>query len=132
MGRPRKETDIVAPFRSARVLTLDDLARRLSISRSMVLRRLTEHGYFSSYNHRGEFLTIEEGAEFDSRGLWGFQIARFSRYGTLKKTVEHFVTSSEAGMTHEELSALLGVRVHNTLLDLTQEREIRRQQFATP
>ena len=30
MGRPRKETDIVATFRSARVLTLDDLGHRSS------------------------------------------------------------------------------------------------------
>ncbi len=48
MGRPRKETDIVATFRSARVLTLDDIGHRLSISRSTVLRRLAEHGYVSS------------------------------------------------------------------------------------
>ncbi|MFC1708101.1 hypothetical protein ACFL59_14995 [Planctomycetota bacterium] len=129
MVRPRIETDIVATFRSARVLTLDELVRRLSVSRRTVLRRLTEHGYFSSYNRRSRFLTIEEVARFDSRGLWCFQDACFSRYGTLKGTVEHFVTASRSGMTHEELCELLGVRVHNPLLALINEGAISRERL---
>lgn len=131
MGRPRLATNLVATFRRARVLTLDELGRRLSVSRSTALRRLAEHGYFSSYNVRGEFLTIEEAADFDSRGLWVFKKARFSRCGTLKKTVEHFVSSSDAGMTHEELSELLGVRLHNPLLALTQESVLHRERIGS-
>jgi len=127
MVRPRKQANLVAAFRSARVLTLDDLGRRLSLSRSTTLRRLGEHGYFSSYNHAGRFLTIEEVAEFDSRELWVFKTARFSRHGTLKRTVEHFVRASASGMIHEELSMLLGVRAHNTLLDLVREGAVQRE-----
>lgn len=129
MVRPRMQADLVATLAGARVLTFDDLGRRLSLSRSTMLRRLCEHGYFSSYNHRGRFLTIEEVAEFDSRGLWVFKTARFSRHGTLKKTVEHFVLESASGMTHEELSMLLGVRSHNTLLDLVREGVVQRERL---
>lgn len=129
MGRPRVATDIVAVFRGARVLSLDEVGARLTVSRSTALRRLAEHGYFSSYNHRGGFLTIEEVADFDSRGLWAYKTARFSRLGTLKTTVEHFVKSSAMGMTHEELGELLGVRVHNTLLTLTQEDAVCRERI---
>ena len=129
MGCPRKPADIVATFRRARVLTLEELTARLSFSRSTVLRRLSEQGYYSSYNHRGKFLTLEEVAEFDSRGLWAWNIARFSNHGSLKETAEHFIESSEPGMTHEELSTLLGVRVHNSLLELVDEKRVRRERL---
>ena len=129
MVRPRLATNFVACFRSAQVLTIDELRRRISVSRATALRRLAEHGYFSSYNHRGRYLTIEEVARFDSRGLWCFKDACFSRHGTLKNTVRHFVTASDSGMPHEELSELLGVRVHNPLLDLVTEGAISRKRM---
>jgi hypothetical protein len=126
MPRPRIVTDIVSAFLSACVLTLDELVLRLSVSRRTVLRRLDEHGYFSSYNHRGRFLTVGEVARFDSRGLWSFREACFSKRGTLKDTVAHFVTASTAGMTHDELAQMLRVRVHNPLLELVNEGAISR------
>lgn len=76
MARPRIQTSLVPTFRAARVLTLDELVRRLSVSRSTALRRLAEHGYFTSYNHSGRYLTTEEAADFDSRGLFTFKEAR--------------------------------------------------------
>jgi len=97
MVRPRKELDVVQTFRAARILTLDQLCRKMRSSRSTVLRRLDEHGYHSSYNHSGKFLTIDEVAEFDSRGLWGWNVARFSKYGSLKETVWHFVEDRPCG-----------------------------------
>ena len=129
MGRPRKELSLVNTFLARRVLTLAELARRLECSRSTVLRRLNEHGYYSSYNHRGMFMTIEEVARFDSHGLWLSKTARFSKRGTLKNTVLHFVQTSKEGMIHQELVTLLGVRVHDTLLDLVKEGQIRRQRL---
>lgn len=129
MARPRVATDLVRCFQSARVLTIEELCRRLSVSRATVFRRLAEHGYFSSYNHRGRYLTVEEVARFDPRGLWCFKDARFSRYGTLKLTVAQFVGESRAGMTQEELSEVLGVKVHNCLLDLVQEGTIGRERL---
>ena len=94
-----------------------------------MLRRLEEHGYYSSYNHSGKFLTIEEVADFDSRGLWGWKTARFSKHGNLKQTLTFFVEDSKEVMTHEELATLLGVRAHNTLLELVREKKIRREQL---
>ena len=129
MVRPRREFDLVKTFRVPRVLTLEQLCGRLRSSRSTVLRRLDEHGYYSSYNHSGRFLTVEEVAEFDSRGLWVWKTARFSRHGNLKQTLMFFVEDSKEGMTHEELATLLGVRAHNTLLELVHEEKIRRERL---
>jgi hypothetical protein len=129
MVRPRKELDVVQIFRAPRILTLEQLCRKMRASRSTVIRRLDEHGYYSSYNHSGKFLTIDEVAEFDSRGLWGFSAARFSKHGNLKETVWQFVEHSEQGMTHEELATLLGVRVHNSLLELVEEEWTHRERL---
>ena len=129
MVRPRKELDVVRTFRAARILTLDQLCRKMRVSRSTVLRRLDEHGYYSSYNHSGQFLTIDDVAEFDSRGLWNWNVARFSKHGSLKETVWHFVEDSDQGMTQAELAALLGVRAHNSLLELVAEEWLRRKRL---
>jgi hypothetical protein len=92
-----------------------------------VLRRLSEHGYRASYNASGRYLTVDEVADFDSRGLWSFRSARFALHGTLKETIIHFVASGPSGMTHDEVSGLLGVRVHNTLRELVREGRIARE-----
>ena len=98
MGRPRKELDVVQTFRTPKVLTLEQLCRKMDASRSTVLRRLDEHGYHSSYNHAGKFLTIDEVAQFDARELWFWKAARFSKHGSLKETVWHLVEDSQQGM----------------------------------
>jgi len=129
MARPRTELALVKVFVAPRILTVEELSRRLDASRSTILRRLHEHGYHSSYNHSGRFLTIPEITEFDSHGLWTFKTARFSRHGNLKDTIEHFVGSSEAGLKHQELAELLAVRVHNPLLDLVEDGKVARQRI---
>jgi hypothetical protein len=121
MSRPRREFALTKSFRASQVLTLPQLCRTLRCSRSTILRRLAEHGYYSSYNHSGKFFTIPEVAHFDSHGLWTCKTARFSKHGTLKDTLAYLVQSSPQGMTHEELASLLAVRVHNPLLELTRE-----------
>ena len=131
MVRPRKELDVVQTFRAPRILSLDQLCQKMRASRSTVLRRLEEHGYYSSYNHAGKFLTIDEVAEFDSRGLWVCNAARFSKFGSLKETAWHLVEDSKQGMTQQELATLLGVRTHNALLELVQEEWIHRQRLGS-
>jgi hypothetical protein len=131
MGRPKLQVSFLDVFRAPRILTLEQLSEKLSFSRSTVLRRLQEHGYFSSYNLAGKFLSIPEVIDFDAHGLWTWQGARFSRQGTLKETVAHFVATSPRGMTQQELLELLGVRTHNVLLELVQEKRIRRQDIGS-
>jgi len=74
-------------------------------------------------------MTIEEVCHFDAHSLWYCKGARFSRQGTLKNTILHLVKNSEQGMTHDELATRLGLRVHDTLLDLVAEDKIQRQKL---
>ena len=129
MSRPRHPIDVLKTFRAPRILTLEQLCRRLHCSRSTILRRLNEHNYHSSYNQAGKFLTLEEVADFDSRGLWVWKTARFSKQGNLKDTVDFFVNQSQQGMTHEELASLLAVRTHNSLLKLVEEKRLCRERL---
>ena len=90
-------------------------------------RDLSRMGYLSSYTHTGRYYTLVEIPDFDEHGLWFHQGIGFSRFGTLKSTVEHLVMAADDGRTHEELSRRLEVRVHNTLLDLVLAGRIARE-----
>ncbi len=131
MSRPRKQLSLVRTFLTHRVLTLVQLSDQMGCSRRTVLRRLKEHGYFSSYNLCGKFMTIEEVANFDSRGLWLCKDAYFSKFGTLRNTIHQFVQGSEKGITQGELAIALGLRVHDTLLHLVHEGKIRRERLGS-
>jgi hypothetical protein len=117
-------------FRRKRVATLQELERVLGTSGRTVLRALESERYLTSYNHAGKYYTLPHIPSFDEHGLWLHSEARFSKYGTLRKTVAVLITASAAGFTHEELVAILGVRVHNTLKSLIETGEIGRAHIA--
>jgi hypothetical protein len=131
MGTIRKDVSLTRIFLKARILTLDQLCEKMQCSQPTVFRRLCDHGYYSSYNHAGKFFAIDEVAHFDSRDLWMCKGARFSKHGNLKMTVSHFVKESKKGKTHAELLAILGVRSHNTLLNLVQEGSVKRDKVGS-
>jgi len=119
-------------FRTQRTVTLDTLMGTLRTrSRMSVFRRLSTLGYLTSYSHAGRYYTLREIPQFDVHGLWHHQGVSFSRHGSLKDTVAHIVNECEAGRTHSELELALGVRVHNTLLDLVEMGGIDRVPLAT-
>lgn len=98
----------------------------------MGFRRLSAIGYFSSYSHAGRYYTLRDIPQFDPEGLWRSEAVGFSRYGSLKSTVEHLVEEAEAGRTQHELHVRLQVRVHNTLLELVRDRRIGREPIGGP
>ncbi len=115
-------------FQRQSVADLATLSSALKTSSRMsVFRRLSTLEYLSSYSHAGRYYTLRDIPEFDRDGLWQYQGVCFSRDGSLKATVERLVEQSEAGRTHPELHARLQVRVHNTLLDLVEDRRIGRE-----
>jgi len=118
-------------FRKLRVVDIEILFKTLETrSRMTVFRNLCKLGYLSSYSHAGGYYTLVDIPKFDGRGLWRFQDACFSKYGTLKATIRHLVESGEAGYTHRELKSLLNIRVQNTINDLLKTGEIVRGTIA--
>jgi hypothetical protein len=115
-------------FRRFPVADLETLSRTLDTkSRMSIFRRLRDFGYFSSYTHAGCFYTLAHMPQFDAYGLWIHQGIGFSKEGTLKATVLKLVETAPSGFTHTELSHLLRVKVHNTLLSLVREGHIHRE-----
>ncbi|MEK7219860.1 MAG: hypothetical protein AAB253_01605 [candidate division NC10 bacterium] len=115
-------------FRRTPVALLDRLRRALkTTSRTTVFRALTAVGYLTSYSHAGRYYTLRRIPQFDARGLWVFRDVRFSVHGTLRATVERLVKQAPAGHTHEELQAILGLRVHDPLRSLVNTQCIARE-----
>jgi hypothetical protein len=114
-------------FRRHPVATLPDLRRTLRASTRSVYRALNAAGYHSSYSHAGAYYTLEGVPAFSPDGLWFSGGAAFSLQGTLRSTIQHLVLTSDAGRTHPELQALLRLRVHDTLCDLTKAKVIARE-----
>jgi hypothetical protein len=115
-------------FRKKPVMPMVDLERALaSRSRRSLFRDLDALGYLSSYTHTGRYYTLASIPDFDADGLWRFDGVGFSRNATLKATVLRLVATCEAGRTQRELQLRLGVRVHNPLLALVEQKLLGRE-----
>jgi len=118
-------------FRRKKVMDMGSLEDALpERSRRSVFRDLAALGYLSSYTHTGRYYTLTSIPKFDERGLWFFQGIGFSKAGTLKRTVAEQVHAADAGKRHDELEALLRIRVHNTLLVLARDGHVGRERIA--
>jgi hypothetical protein len=74
-----------------------------------VWRILRREGYLTSYSHNARYYTLARIPRFDEQGLWAYRGIRFSRWGSLSKTVVGLVEQSPAGMTASELETALHV-----------------------
>jgi len=118
---------LVRFFRRKPIATLPQLARALGSSTRTVLRALKRVGYLTSYSHAGRYYTLAGLPKFDVAGLWFQGEIRFSKHRTLRATVVVLVKQSPAGQTHEELEALLQLRLHDTLRSLVADKAIARE-----
>jgi len=117
-------------FRRKRVVDMEFLESVFpNRSRRSLFRDLSSIGYCSSYSHAGQFYALAGDPDFDQNGLWHSKGISFSRFGTLKATVQILIEKSKAGYTHGELKAILRIRVQNTLNDLITESIIIRESF---
>lgn len=114
-------------FRRKLLSTLPEMQRALGCSGRTVLRALSRLGYLTSYSHAGRYYTLSSIPKFDASGLWFCGEACFSIHRTLRSTVVSLVKDSPAGHTHEELEAIVRLRVHDTLRSLVEERALGRE-----
>jgi hypothetical protein len=131
MRKERYSTEtLLKLFHQHKVLTLEKMKEALGTDVKMtVFRKLRTLPYRASYSHAGKYYTLDDIADYSREGLWSFGDIHFSRYGSLKKTVEAFVHSSEAGYSASELQKLLHVRVHKPLSELCSSGRLLRQQI---
>ena len=119
---------LAALFRRTPVVDLDTLRRTLRTpSRTTVFRALRAVGYLTSFSHTGRYYTRTQIPRFDARGLWWSRDIGFSRHGTLRRTLVQLVEGAPAGQTHDDLRAVVRLRVHDTLRLLVQTGAIARE-----
>ena len=117
-------------FRGHQVADLKQLCRALKTpSRATIFRVLKAAGYRTSYSHSGKYYTLDRIPHFDPHGLWFWRDVCFSKHGTLRATIVAKVKEAAAGYTHDELEALLQLRVQNTLLELVRDGAITRDEI---
>jgi hypothetical protein len=117
-----------ARFKRRPVLSMVELCKAVAATERTVARALKETGYLSSYSHAGKYYTLQSIPSFDTQGLWLYRNIGFSKHGTLRATIGVLVKEALAGHTHEELQAILQLRVHDTLRDLVRAGIIGREQ----
>ena len=114
-----------------KLATMPELQAVLGTDVNMtVIRKMKELSYHTSYSHRGKYYTLDEIANFDFRGLWAFEPALFSQYGTLLETAKTFINNSEAGFSTRELASLLHVEVKESVLCLYRKKEVCRKKIS--
>lgn len=121
-------SQLVQLFKKNSVLDMTSIQKSFpERSRCSLFRDLQKIGYISSYNKAGGYYTLKSIPQFDTNGIWHHEGIFFSSHGSLKETVKHMVDVSAAGRSHHELQQTLGLRVHNTLLDLVSINAIDRE-----
>ena len=118
-------------FEKQKVAALPELQTALGCQAKItVFRKLKDLSYLSSYSHAGQYYTLPKIAQFNERGLWAWKAIRFSKHGTLKRTIEAWVAGSEAGYFESDLEQGLGVMVRGALLGLLHEDRLAREKVA--
>ena len=124
------DQSIVDLFVCEKILTKNQLLNKLGCSWMTAWRLLKAQGYLTSYNNNACYYTLATIPKFDAHGLWSYRKARFSRYGTLTRTVVEFVCHSAAGLYANELQQRLQVNVRPMLSRLVRRGSLGRHKFA--
>ena len=132
MKTTRYIANILEEFLKDRVIaTMPEMKEALGTSVSKtVLRKLKELSYRTSYSHGSCYYSLDRLIRFNKKGLWSYRSVWFSRHGTLLATLKEFVSVSEHGCFAHELKDSLHVGVKESLLKLTNSREITRERIS--
>ena len=111
-------------FKCKKVLTIDELVAVLNCSRVTVSRRLKEWNTYSSYNKNNRYYTLPTIPKFSKKGIWKYRDIFFSKYRTFKKTIIHFVRTSQKGLSNSELEEVLGTNPNSLMAHLGEVPEL--------
>jgi len=109
------EDPVLASFHEKKILSIDELTELLGCSTITSRRRLKQWRALTSYNQNNRYYTLPDIPAFNKSGLWHYRGVSFSRHGTCKQTVVHFVRISERGLSNTELAEILGENPNSLL-----------------
>ena len=113
-----------------KIFTLSTLVSILGCSSRTAQTKLKLWKTHTSYNQNGQYYSLPEIPQFDTHGIWRFKKAAFSKYGNLKKTIVHLISSEPAGLTGRQLGELLGLSPQSFLHHFSNCSGIHREKHA--
>jgi hypothetical protein len=96
-------------FEKLKVFNIGELSSVLTCSIPNARLKIKQWQAYTSYNQNGKYYTLPQIPQFDQYGLWRYKDVGFSKYGNLKKTIIHLVTTSPAGFSGRQLGEILGL-----------------------
>ena len=117
----------LSTFRKKKILTIEKLSELLHCSNITSRRRLKQWQAFTSYNQNNRYYTLPDIPVFNKMGLWNYQGVFFSKYGTCKQTVIHFVNISKNGLSNTELAEKLGENPNSLLAHFKEILGVKRE-----
>ena len=121
------EQTVLATFHDRKILTIDELTELLCCSTITSRRRLKKWRALTSYNQNNRYYTLPSIPAFNKKGLWHYRGVFFSKHGTCKQTVIHFVHISEKGLSNTELASVLGENPNSLLAHFREIPGIRKE-----
>ena len=121
------EDTALSTFREKKILTIEELSELLHCSNITSRRRLKQWRALTSYNQNNRYYTLPDIPVFTQMGLWYHRGVFFSKYGTCKQTVIHFVNISENGLSNTELAEKLGENPNSLLAHFKEIPGIKRE-----
>jgi hypothetical protein len=114
------EKDVLKRFRHNKVLTIEQLVDLLQSSVITARRRLKKWKTYTSFNNNGRYYTLPDIPDFDTNGIWKYQMILFSRYGNLKQTIIQLVKQSKAGLNAREIADIVGLPSNSSFFSQLQ------------
>jgi hypothetical protein len=121
--------EIVDAFKRKKVLTKQEILEATGCSTMTAWRLLSRHGYYTSYNDNARYYTLVHIPKFDEHGLWSYRKARFSKWGSLTKTIIGLIEDSPSGMAANDLERLLDKNVKPILGPLVERKALIRERY---
>ena len=123
------EETVLSTFREKKILTIDELSELLRCSTITSRRRVKQWRALTSYNQNNRYYTLPAIPVFDKRGLWHYRGVFFSKHGTCKQTVIHFVHVCERGLSNTELAEVLGENPNSLLAHFKEIPGITKERY---
>ena len=107
---------VLQKFRRQKIITIDQLVKRLACSVITARRRLKKWQTYTSINKNGRYYTLPQIPVFDENDLWRYQTVLFSKHGNLTKTIVELIRTSQKGLSAVEIAGIVDLMPNSSFL----------------